>query len=185
MEKSEEKNNKKVNTIRWVIEISIISFILSIIFSYISTTAIDKISIIPAVLILLLVIVIGAVFDIVAMAVTIADENEFHAKATKKAPGAKKAIKLIRKAPKVSTICADVVGDICGVLSGTISAIIAVKIESAFGLKFNLEFIIAALVTSLTVASKAIGKEVAKKYSAKVVDIVAKILEGARYSKNK
>ena len=49
---------------------------------------------IPAILILFLVIIVGIVFDIVGVAVTVAGEEEFHAKASKKIPGAKTAVKL-------------------------------------------------------------------------------------------
>ena len=59
----------------------------------------------------------GIFFDIIGVAVTVANEHEFHAKATKKVKGSKDSIKLIRNAPKVANICADVIGDICGVLS--------------------------------------------------------------------
>ena len=41
-------------------------------------------------------------FDIVGVAVTVANEHEFHAKATKKVKGSKDSIKLIRNAPKVA-----------------------------------------------------------------------------------
>ena len=58
-------------------------------------------------------------------AVTVANEHEFHAKATKKVKGSKDSLKLIKNAPRVANICADVIGDICGVLSGAISALIS------------------------------------------------------------
>lgn len=107
-----KKDNKK-DTWKWFIIICITTFILSIIFSYISTNAITNLSIIPALIILVSVIVIGIVFDIIGVAVTVAKEEEFHAKATKKMKGAKTSIKLIRNSAKVANICADVIGDIC------------------------------------------------------------------------
>lgn len=109
----ENKNKKLSDNIKWFITIFITTFILSIFFSYISTTAINDIPIIPAIIILILVIIIGIIFDIIGVAVTVAEENEFHAKASKKIKGAKIAVKLIRNAAKVANICADVIGDIC------------------------------------------------------------------------
>ena len=111
----ENKNNKKDHSesIGWFIKIFITTFILSIVFSFISTNGISNLSLIPAILILLLVILVGIAFDIVGVAVTVANEHEFHAKATKKVEGSKSSIKLIRNAPKVANICADVIGDIC------------------------------------------------------------------------
>lgn len=106
----EKKNNENV---KWFIEVFIITFMLSLFFSYISTVALNDIEMIPAIIILLLVIFVGILFDIIGVAVTVAEEEEFHAKATKKIKGAKTAVKLIRNAAKVANICADVIGDIC------------------------------------------------------------------------
>ena len=152
------------------------TFILSIVFSYISTNGVSNLGLIPAILILAAVIGIGIIFDIVGVAVTVADENEFHAKATKKVKGSKSSIKLIRNAPKVANICADVIGDICGVLSGAISALIAVKISGQFGLTFDLQFLLSALVSALTVGGKALGKTVANNNSTKIVHSVGVLL---------
>ena len=172
-----EKNNKKNNeNVKWFIEVFIITFILSLFFSYISTVALNDIPMLPAIVILLAVILVGIIFDIIGVAVTVAGEEEFHAKATKKIPGAKVAVKLIRNAAKVANICADVIGDICGVLSGAISAIVAMKITSLYEISFQVQFLISALVASLTVGGKALGKGFAAKNSGKIVWSVSKIL---------
>ena len=99
--------------IKWFIQVFIMTFILSMLFSYISANGVSNLSLIPAILILILVIGIGIFFDIIGVAVTVANEHEFHAKASKKIEGSKASIKLIRNAPKVANICADVIGDIC------------------------------------------------------------------------
>ena len=117
-EKNKNKNNNKnkekdTENIKWFIKVFISTFILSIVFSYISANGVSNLGLIPAIFILLLVIGIGIVFDIIGVAVTVANEEEFHAKATKKVKGSKSSIKLIRNAPKVANICADVIGDIC------------------------------------------------------------------------
>ncbi len=173
----ENKEKKGNENIKWFIEVFIITFILSLFFSYISTTAISDIPMIPAIIILLSVIVVGIIFDIVGVAVTVAGEEEFHAKASKKIPGAKTAVKLIRNSSIVANICADVIGDICGVLSGAISAIIAMKITEAYHISFPIQFLISALVASLTVGGKALGKGLAKKKSGVIVWIVSKIIK--------
>ena len=176
-DKKESNKNKKDNTdIVWFIKIFFTTFILSIVFSFISSNGITNLSLIPAILILLLVILVGIAFDIIGVAVTVADENEFHAKATKKVKGSKSSIKLIRNAPKVANICADVVGDICGVLSGAISALISMKITEQFGLNFDLQFVLSALVAALTVGGKALGKGVANNHSTQIVHVVGIVL---------
>ena len=172
---SKSKNKDKEHSkYKWFIQVFISTFILSICFSYISTNGVSKLNLPLSVLILILVILIGIIFDIVGVAVTVANENEFHAKATKKAKGAKTSIKLIKNAAKIANICADVIGDICGVLSGAISAMISAKVLEKTGA--NLQFIISALVASLTVGGKALGKEVANKNSTQIVHWVGIIL---------
>jgi hypothetical protein len=90
-----------------------ITFVLSGIVSFISNNWIEKLNIILSIIILIAVVLLGIIFDIIGVAVTVAPEGDFHAKATKKAEGAKTSIKLIKNASKVANICADVVGDIC------------------------------------------------------------------------
>lgn len=172
-----KENNKKNNeNVKWFIEVFIITFILSLFFSYISTISLNDIQMIPAIIILISVIGVGVIFDIIGVAITLAGEEEFHAKATKKIPGAKIAIKLIRNSAKVANICADVIGDICGVLSGAISAIIAMKIINQYEITFPIQFLISAFVASLTVGGKAFGKGYATKNNGKIVWIVSKIV---------
>lgn len=94
VENKEEKNKKTDSHFKWIIEVFIITFILSICFSFISTNGVSRLAIIPAILILILVIFAGIFFDIVGVAVTVANEEEFHAKATKKAKRCKNFFKI-------------------------------------------------------------------------------------------
>lgn len=164
------------SNIKWIIFVFIITFTISLIVSYFSSVGLNNLNIIPAILILLIVILIGIIFDIIGVSVIVANENNFHAKATKKVQGAKKAVKLIRNSDKVSNFCADIIGDICGVLSGAISALISLKITTQFNLQFDLQIFISALVASLTVSGKAIGKSIAKENCEAIVDKVSKFL---------
>ena len=50
--------------IKWFIQVFIMTFILSMLFSYISANGVSNLSLIPAILILILVIGIGIFFDI-------------------------------------------------------------------------------------------------------------------------
>lgn len=169
--KSKEKDNSKI---KWFIQVFITTFILSICFSYISTYGVSNLNLLSSIIILIAVIGVGIIFDIMAVAVTVAKEEEFHAKATKKVDGAKTSLKLIKNSAKVANICADVIGDICGVLSGAISAMISAKLTETIGT--NLQFIISAIVASLTVGGKALGKEIANKNSTKIVHFAGTML---------
>ena len=171
---NKDTKKKDHSKLKWFIEVFIITFVLSICFSYVSTNGVSNLNLGASIFILIAVIAIGIIFDIIGVAVTVANEHEFHAKATKKVYGAKTSLKLIKNASKVANICADVIGDICGVLSGAISAMIAAKIAEKTGA--NLQFVISALVASLTVGGKALGKDVANRNSTKIVHFVGTIL---------
>ena len=172
--------NKEINKEKfkytWAIQALFITFALSLLFSFISTNAINSLDLIPAILILFLVILIGIITDIIGVAVTVGSEEDFHAKASKKIEGAKSSIKLIRNSAKVANICCDVIGDICGVLSGAISAMLAVRIVAMFNIQINMNFLISAVVAAVTVGSKAAGKVIAQENSTKIVHIVGTMM---------
>ena len=159
----------------WAVQVLGITFGLSLLFSFLSTNAINKLGLIPALIILLLVILLGVITDIIGVAVTVGSEEDFHAKASKKIKGAKSSIKLIRNSAKVANICCDVIGDICGVLSGAVGAIIAMKLTQDYGMDQNVQFVVSALVASVTVGGKALGKSIAQKNSTQIVHLVSKI----------
>lgn len=171
---------QKESNIKWIIESFIITFILSGLISYISSNGVSKLNIVFALIILIIVILIGIFFDIIGVAVTVANEQHFHAMATKKAKGSKSSLKLIRNASKVANICADVIGDICGVISGAISTMLALKIVDNYGVTSNIQYIVSALVASLTVSGKAMGKSIASRNSTKIVNRVGVILSKFR-----
>lgn len=185
-EKKKSKKNSSSNkgsNLKWLISVFVTTFILSLIFSFISTNSINNLSLIPAIIILIAVIFIGILFDLIAVSVTVADENHFHAKASKKIKGAKTSIRIIKNSAKVANFCADVIGDICGVLSGAISAIVALKIGNTLNLSFNLQFIMSALVSAFTVGGKAIGKSIAQNKSTEIVHLVGKFISNFQKEK--
>lgn len=170
------KEKSKKNDNSWVVVIAITTFILSLVFSFISNTVISKLNIILGLIVLILVIGIGILFDLIGVAVTVGNEEDFHAQASKKIKGAKTSIKLIRNSAKVSNFCADVIGDVCGVLSGAISAMIALKLTENYGMSSSIQFIFSAIVASVTVGGKAITKGIAKNNSTKIVSFVSKFI---------
>ena len=118
----------------------------------------------------------GIVFDIIGLAVNVAQEESFHAQGTKKVKSAKTAIKLIRNAGRTSSICNDVIGDVASVLSGAMSAIVSLKITSTYGMDDSVQYIISAIVAALTIGGKAIGKGIAIKHADRIVNTVSKII---------
>ena len=72
-----EKIDKKVNDYRWILKISVISFMISVFFSASSESLIPNVPIIVGILILILFIAIGIIFDMVGMSVASANEKYF------------------------------------------------------------------------------------------------------------
>lgn len=180
MSKSEPNGSKKQNNavVKWVVTIFFTTIVISGMISLISEELMGNSGIAAAFAILMAIILIGIIFDVVGVAVTSADEVPFHAMAARKVPGAREAIRLLRKAERVSSICNDVVGDICGVVSGSASAAIAVQILQKFDFSWPrvVSLLMSALVAGLTVGGKAIGKTFAVNSSTTIVHTVGKVI---------
>ena len=157
-----EKIKKEHVNVGWVLKIVVITFVISFVLSFISQATIPNLSIWFGVLITLLFIFIGILFDIIGVAVTSADEKVFHSMNARQVKGAKVAVKFKKNADKVSSFCNDVIGDICGIISGAAATTIAVGIANV--LNVDLLFVnltVAAIVASLTIGGKAMGKSFA------------------------
>lgn len=174
-------------TIRWVVTIFLVTIFVSAAIMLISDEIMSKTGLAVSFIILLLIVLIGIVFDIIGVAVTSADESPFHSMAARKVAGAQEAIRLLRNAERVSSICNDVVGDICGVISGTAAATIAAQLLARFDFSWPqmVGLLMSALVSSITVGGKAIGKTFAVNSSTAIVHFAGKViavLHGGRKS---
>ena len=180
MSKTDPEASKKARskTIRWVVTIFFVTIVISGSISFVSDEVMQRSGIFTAFLILLAIIFVGIVFDIIGMAVATADEKPFHSMAARKVPGAQAAIRLLRNAERVSSICNDVVGDICGVVSGSASATIAAQIlqNMEFGWPQMITLLMSALCAGLTVGGKAVGKTFAVNSATSIVHTVGKII---------
>ena len=182
MENEEDRKQKKTEKTpshaRWVIRVFLIAVALSAAMSLCSGAVLEDAGYVTATLILLLFIALGILFDIIGVAVTTADEKPFHSMAARKVPGSQEAIRLLRNAERVSSICNDVVGDICGVVSGSASATIAALIltQVDVGWPRGVSLVMSALVAGLTVGGKAIGKTFAVNSCTQIVHMVGKVL---------
>lgn len=169
---------EKNKAIRWFITIFFVTIAVSGTISFLSDEIMSRSGIAVAFVILLLIILVGIVFDVLGVAVTSADEAPFHSMAARKVPGSQEAIRLLRSAERVSSICNDVVGDICGVVSGSASATIASQILTHFTFSWPqvVFLVMSALVAALTVGGKAIGKTFAIRSCTAIVHGVGKLI---------
>ena len=174
-EASKRERNKNI---KWVVTIFFVTIFISGTISFLSDAVMGSSTMPVAFLILLLIIIIGILFDIIGMAVATADEKPFHAMAARKVPGARESISMLRNAERVSSICNDVVGDICGVVSGSASATIAAQILSNFDFSWPqiISLAMSALAAGLTVGGKAIGKSIAVNSCTTIVHTVGRII---------
>lgn len=167
---------KKSNT-KWLITITLLAFIISFVFSLISEITLSNVNLILGILILILFIGIGILFDMIGVAVTAGTESPLHAMSAKKIKGAKTAVSFKKNADKVSSFCNDVIGDICGIISGSAGVTITATLSETYDLNiFWIGLIITAIIASLTIGGKALFKGIAIKNSNKIVYITAKVL---------
>jgi hypothetical protein len=127
-----------------------------------------------ALVILIVVVLMGIVFDMIGVAVTVADEAPFHAKAARRMGSAATALKLIRNNNKVANFCCDVVGDICGTLSGGLGAAIAASLY--YGGGWLPSAIAAGIVAAVTVGGKAVSKTYSIKYASEIVYRISSLI---------
>ncbi len=169
--------NEKYN-MKWVVLISLWTFIMAAIFSVISERLVENLNIYFAFIVLIIIIFIGIIFDIIGIAVTTAEEKPFHAMAANKISEGRYAIKLVRNASQVSNFCNDVIGDISGIISGAIGTnIIYNLIKINPGLNSGiLSIVITSFIASLTVGGKAFGKSFARIYNSEIIFILSKVL---------
>ena len=153
-----KKDKNKINY-GWIIKILLLSFVISVVFSFASETALPKVNIFWAVVIAFAFILIGVMFDMVGVAVTASDEAVFHSMSANKVRGAKIAVKLKKNADKVSSFCQDVIGDVCGIVSGSTGAVISLKIMEKLNTdSLFVTLIVMGIISALTIGGKAFEK---------------------------
>ena len=160
--KKKEKVKKEHVDINWIIKILIMSFTISFGLSFVSQMTIPNLSLVFGIIVTLLFIGLGILFDIIGVSVTSSDEAVFHSMNSRKVKGASIAVKFKKNADKVASFCNDVIGDICGIVSGAAGTTIAAIVISTYD--FNpliVTLTVSATIAALTIGGKAVGKSFA------------------------
>lgn len=173
MSKVEKKKNKPLN---WVIIITVLSFLISLVFSFTSEVLISKIGFFIGLVVLVFFVSLGVIFDMIGVAVTASKEKALYSMASKKVYGSKLAIKLKKNAPKVSSFCNDVIGDICGIMSGSAGVTMVLSIANMTDKNLWITLLVTSLIASITIGGKALGKTYALKNATKIHIKTAKFL---------
>lgn len=183
-EEIKKSKKKKKNNYKWVIIVTVVAFVLSILFSTIADIIMKNVTIIFSIIILFVFILLGVLFDVIGVAVTAADEKPFHSMSTRKMKVGIVAVKLKKNAEKVSSMCNDVIGDVCGILSGSAGAMIAANLSSKITTFIPITLIITGIVAALTIGGKAFCKGVAISKSNIILYRVSSFI-GIFYGNNK
>ncbi|MCY0888963.1 MAG: hypothetical protein OWQ59_10980 [Alicyclobacillaceae bacterium] len=176
------RNKAKRTPIRFALVIAAITLPMSAVFDT-STIALNRATWYVGLVSVLCIVMVGVAFDMLGLAAAAARETPFHAMASKRVYGAKKAIRIVRNAEKVASVCSDVIGDIAGVLSGAGALAVSVQLVKSIELhgwyREAIAIVLTAFITSITVGSKAIGKTVAIHSPTPIVLFAAQVWETA------
>ena len=176
---SSHKSGSGRGSLRYGISVAVVTFIIAFALSAYSGMLVNKLEVwYLAFFLLALIIFIGIVFDIIGVAVAAADAAPLNARASRKLYGAAQALKLVKKADKVASICNDVVGDISGTLSGSLGAAIAFNLPLAFSASFDwvATSFMAGIIAALTVGGKAFCKTIAIAKADTIIYTVGKVI---------
>lgn len=166
------KENKK-----WLITTFILTFALAMVFGGMSNVVIEKMNLTMAIIVLVLVIALGILFDMIGMAIATCEEAPFHAKAAKKHSGAKEVLRLLKAKDKATNISNDLIGDICGIVSGSAGALIAIKLSTIFNIDVVIvSLVLSAFVAMITVGGKAIGKGISMNNAENIMYMVGAVI---------
>lgn len=180
-----KKSKKKQSQYAWAAKVFFISLLTTAILTLMTDKSMDSMSAVAALILLILFIGINILFDVVGLAVATAAESPFHSMASKKHRVGKTAVKLLKNADKVSSVCNDIVGDIAGVVSGATSVAIADKLFKGHPGQFWLTLAMTALVAAFTVGGKAVAKRIAIEKSVEIVILTSRVLCLVSCSKDK
>ncbi len=179
------KRNSLRGSMGFIITVSALSFPIGGMFDT-STIFLNRAAWYIGAVTVVFIVFIGALFDMLGVAAAAARETPFHAMASKRVFGAKRAIRIVRNAEKVSSVCSDVVGDIAGVLSGAGALAVAVQMQRSFPVQgWEKEFLIillTAFITSITIGAKACGKTLAIHSPTPIILTAARIAEAVLVS---
>lgn len=151
---------------------ALLTFFLSLFFSYVAEILLRQIVFLfLAFLLLFLVILVGVISDMVGFAAAAAEIGPLNARAANKIWGARQAVRLIKNADQVAVFCSDVMGDISSTLAGALGVVIIFRLFT--NVPHNQEgwltTIMTGFVAALSVGGKALGKGLALREATEIM----------------
>jgi len=172
-------SNKSTVSGRYIALVGIGSFVLAIVFTFISEYFTSKLnSIILSIVFLVFIVIINIAADIVGTAVTSASHVPFNAKAAKRIRGAPHGLQLIRNADRVANLTNDMLSDITTTVGGALGISIVVQIIKLApnASQFWLNILITAFIAAVIVSGKAYSKKIALSHPDDVIFFVGRFL---------
>jgi CBS domain containing-hemolysin-like protein len=175
-------SDKFKKQVRFSISIAVITFVLAAIFTVISSSIMSDVIWVIGICIVLVIVLIGVLFDMLGIAAAAAEETPFHSMAAEKVPGSKEALVIIKNADRFASFCNDVIGDISGIVSGTATAIVVLQLTNIFGynegssVQIVTSVVLTSIVAALTVGGKALGKSFAIHSSTSIIFFAARVI---------
>ena len=168
--KKKSKKRHKYAWLTWGITVFFMSFALTVLFSFLTEVAVKDSEAFVFVIVLIVLLILNIGCDILANAIMSCSPEAYHAMASGKIKGAKRAVTFCRNASKLSSIFADVIGDICGIVSGAAGAALAVHMAVSGTTESLIASIaVSAAIGALTVGGKALFKHFAVKFNKQIV----------------
>jgi hypothetical protein len=173
--------NKIKDSLNWTLAIAVITLVLAALFSIVSTFILSGVTWGVGLIIVLVIVLVGVIFDTIGVAATAAEEAPFHAMAAERVSGAKEAVLITRNADRFANFCNDVIGDIAGIISGTASAFVVIQLAQQIGqgensaYQFWISVLFTSIVASITVGGKSLGKTLALQYATPIIFQVGRL----------
>ena len=177
VKKKKQKKKRIPGWLSWGLSVLFLSFGLTVLFSFLTEISIKGSPVYICVIVLTVLLFLNIGCDMIANAIITCQPDAFHAMASNKIKGAKRAVTLCKNATKLGSVFADVIGDICGIVSGAAGAVLVVYIAAiADGNIWEIvsSILVSAVIGALTVGGKAIFKHFAMKYNKQIVFSFAK-----------
>lgn len=166
------------SAVRQALSIGTLAFVIAVFSGGPLGAVLQSVDVWTSVVLLLLVILIGILADIIAVAATAVQDVPLNAMASDKVPGAKEALIIVRNAGRVNSIFGDIVGDIVGTITGVMATPTIFAITEAYPdvPPVLVSAVVIGLIAFLTIGGKALEKDFAVRQSTTVILWVGKVI---------
>lgn len=184
-EKKKKKHSEKAYV--WPIKATLISLVLGLLFAFGAELLLSDASIVLAVILIVVLIALGTLFDMMGLAVASCDPVALRSMASCRVRGAKHALSLVNNAHKVSSVFNDIIGDSVGIITGVCGAALAFVLSGGLeGMaRIAVAVSVSAVIAALTIGSKAAMKGVAIRHSIRIVLTMGKFMSLFRSEKRR